>query len=293
MPVRLMMTSCQSSTDVIAIHGVDKDLFTLFKHYAVEPGALASFKADTSGALVGEKIARRYGWKIGQNVTLPELNGISFNVRGILTKRGSAEDFIIFTGRRFLQEADQDQGMSHFVLVKPKPGLEQSVVSKAIDALPLTVQTTSQPEEALVTTILDQLADLVRLSRGIMVIIVVVVLIAVGNAISMATRDRFREFGVLRTLGFPRGAIAGLVLGEGVFQALAGALIGCSVVQVLASANLVTPIATCALTMEFSVGPAQWAMVLAVVTLSAALGSLLPAWNAARLDIVEALRPEE
>ena len=155
------------------------------------------------------------------------------------------------------------------------------------------MQTTSQPEEALVTTILDQLADLVRLSRGIIAIIIVVVLIAVGNAISMATRDRSREFGVLRTLGFPKRAIAAMVMGEGAVLGLIGAVMGCLLVQILVVAGLIQAVSTCALTVDFLVGLSDWLVTLAVVILAACVGSSLPAWAAARADIVTALRPQE
>ncbi len=293
MPVRLMMTSCQSSTDVIAVHGVDKEQLLTFRRHTVDSGQLAAFKGDVSGALVGAKIARRYGWKPGQNVTLTELNGISFNVRGILEKRGSADDFLIYVGRTFLQQAENEQGTSHYVLVKTRPGVEPSTVCRAIDDLPLTIQTTSQPEEALLTTILDQLADLVQLSRGIVAVVIVVVLIAVGNAISMATRDRSQEFGIIRTLGFPKRAIGAMVLGEGVIQGIIGGLLGCLAVQVLVWLGMIQSVATCAITVEFLTGLPEWGMAVGVVAAAAALGSLLPAWTASRLDIVRALRPEE
>jgi putative ABC transport system permease protein len=287
------MTSCQSSSDVIAIHGVDKDKLTVFRKLEVDPAQLAAFKDDTAGALVGERIAARYGWKIGQNVMLTALGNISFNVRGIFKRRGSADDFLIFTGRRFLQEADGEQGISHYVLVKPGPGVDQTALCRSIENLPLTVKTAAQPEHSQLMTILDQLYDLVRLSRGMIAIIIVVVLIAVGNAISMATRDRFREFGILRTLGFGKPVIMCMVLGEGFLQGLLGAFLGCLVVQVLASAHLVRTVTTCAVTVDFYVSAAAWMKVLLGVAVAAVLGSLLPAWNAARLDIVTALRPEE
>ncbi|MBM4143363.1 MAG: ABC transporter permease [Lentisphaerae bacterium] len=293
MPVRLMMTSCQSSTDVIALHGVDKRLVRRFRNFDVAPGEWEEFAADTSGALVGAKIARRYGWRPGEHVTLQELEGVSFTVRGIVQPRGSADDFLIYVDRSFLQQIEDELGLSHYVLVKAAPGVDAAALCRAIAEMPFTVQVTAQPEEALVTTILDQLADLVRLSRAVVGIVIVVLLIAVGNAISMATRDRFREFGVLRTLGFPRRAVAFMVIGEGTLQGLVGALAGCLVVQGLAWAGLIRSVATCAMTVDFLVGPRPWAVSLAVVTLAAALGCLLPAWSASRVDILRALRPEE
>ena len=75
MPIKLLMTSCQSASDIIAMHGIDKDIFQKFRDYTVSADAVSAFRGDKSGALVGNMIADRYGWKVGQNVVLTELDG--------------------------------------------------------------------------------------------------------------------------------------------------------------------------------------------------------------------------
>ncbi|MFC1498917.1 ABC transporter permease [Verrucomicrobiota bacterium] len=293
MPVRLKMTSCLSSTDMIAIHGVDKDIFTVFKKYNLDEKALESFRTDKSGALLGEKIARRYGWKIGQNVTLAQLNGISFNVSGIFSTAGAADDFVILMGRRFLQEAEDDQGMSHYAAIKIKEGVDSISACNEIDSLPLTVQTTTLPERAHLSSVLSQLTDLVKISKIVVAVIVGVVLIAIGNSISMVTRDRSNEFGTLRTLGFQKADIIKIVLGESVIQAFLGALAGCLIVQILDFGGFVQTISTCDVSLEFSAGINEWLFAVPVIVLAAVIGSIVPAWNAASLDIVKALRRDD
>ncbi len=293
MPVRLTMTSCQSSTDVIAMHGVDKEIFGLFHNYDLDDKTIEAFRSDKAGAIVGEKIAQRYDWEVGQHVTLAELNGISFNIHGIFSMDGAADDFIIVTGRKFLQEADNEQGLSHYVLIKARDGLDPAAVGREIDDLPLVVETTTLGEGAHIATVLAQLSDLVKLSRGIICVIIVVILIAIGNAISMATRDRAREFGILRTLGFQKRTIVMMVLGEGVIQAVIGGLIGCAMVQVMDAGNFVKELATCSVSMEFSAGPIEWIAAISTVAAAAAIGSMLPAWRSAQLDIVTALRRQD
>ncbi len=293
MPIKLKMTNCQSATDIIAMHGVDKDMFLMFRDYVIVQGSMADFKEDASGALVGDKIAARYGWKVGSNVVLAELDGISFNVSGIFTTNGSADDFIILTGRRFLQEADDEQGISNRVMVKLVDGADPAAVSRAIDDLPLTIDTTTQPEEVFLSASMDQLADIVKVSKLVILVIGFVILIAVGNAISMATRERTREFGVLRTIGYQKNSIYTIVLLEGLLQAVFGALIGCGVVQFLFSANLVHSVSSCGFTVNLSAGPMVWVIGVGAVAVAAALGCTLPAFNASRLDVVAAIRSEE
>ncbi|MBT3200670.1 MAG: FtsX-like permease family protein [Phycisphaerales bacterium] len=293
MPIKLLMTSCQSASDIIAMHGVDKDIFQKFRDYDVSPDAVKAFKADTSGALVGNMIARRYGWKTGQNIVLKELDGISFNISGIFTTDGSADDFLILAGRKFLQEAKDEQGISNRVMIRLIPGADPDAASIAIDALPLSVTTTTQREETFMSASIDQLKDMVTISRIIIVVIIAVILIAMGNAISMTTLERTREFGILRTLGFKRAGILGMVISEGAIQALVGAVIGCVIVQTIISANLVKSVSTCGITITMTAGPSVWMIGIGIICLGGLLGSILPAWRASRLEIVTAIAHEE
>jgi putative ABC transport system permease protein len=293
MPVKLLMTSCQSASDIIAMHGVDKKTFERFREYDVSPQALKAFRGNKSGALVGNMIARRNGWKVGENVVLKELDGISFNISGIFTTDGSADDFLILAGRRFLQEAAKEQGISNRVLIRLKPGSDADAVARQIDALPMAVKTTTQREETFMSASIDQLRDMVTISRIVIVVIIAVILIAMGNAISMTTLERTREFGILRTLGFRRGAILGMVISEGTIQSLVGAVIGCAIVQGIISANLIKTVSTCGVTITLTAGPGVWMIGTGIICLGGLLGSLTPAWRASRLEIVTAIAHEE
>jgi len=293
MPVKLLMTSCHSASDIIAMHGVDKDLFERFREYDVSADALSAFRADTSGALVGNMIASRYGWKVGQNVVLKELDGISFNISGVFTTNGSSDDFLIIAGRRFLQEAVKEQGISNRVLIRLKPGVDPDAVARRIDGLPLAIKTTTQREEAFMSASIDQLRDMVTISRIIIIVIIAVILIAMGNAISMTTLERTREFGILRTLGFKRHSILAMVVSEGTLQALVGAVAGCVIIQGVISANLIKTVSTCGITITLTAGPSVWIIGVGVICLSGLLGSLTPAWRASRLEIVTAIAHED
>jgi putative ABC transport system permease protein len=49
---------------------VEPDYFRIFPEYAAPPEQMASYLEDLSGAIVGEELAKKYGWKIGDRVTL-------------------------------------------------------------------------------------------------------------------------------------------------------------------------------------------------------------------------------
>lgn len=287
------MTACMSMTDTVAVHGVDKEQFLRFRNYQVDAAALEEFRKDTAGALVGEKLALRYGWKPGAHIVLAELENLRLNIHGLFSANGSADDYIILTGRRYLQEVEDAQGLSNHVLVKIKPGVDPDDAAQAISGLPLTTPVSAQPERAMLAATLDQLSDLVSAARVVTLVVLAVILIAMGNAISMATRDRTREFGILRTLGYSKAAIVGLVLGEALLQAFLGALIGCGIVQLLVSGNYLKTISTCGMCINLTVGALPWVAGVGAIMLAGALGALTPALNAARLDVVDSIRRED
>lgn len=293
MPVKLMMTACGSAADMVALHGIDKTQLPRFKSFDVSTRALSTFRAAKNGALVGNRIAIRYGWKEGEDVTIDELGGVSLTVCGVFTTHGTADDFLIYAGRRFVQEAADEQGISNHVLVQLAEGADASAAARAIDELPLTIETTTQLEEAHLGVVLDNLSDLAAVSRSVCLITIVVVLIAIGNAMSMSTRDRSAEFGVLRTLGYGRRAILGMVMTEGVLQAVVGGAAGCGLVQVLTSLNLVRTISTCSITVVFTAGPGVWSQTLGAVLVASLLGCAVPAMRASRVDPVTAIRRDD
>jgi putative ABC transport system permease protein len=293
MPVRLKMTNCASTTDVIVMQGVDKALYPLFRRHDLPQGILAEFNADRSGALVGGLMASRYGWRLGDHVTLARLGDISFTVRGIIPARGGADDLVIVVDRSYLQEVDGQLGVSHHVLVKLKPDADPTAVSRAIEGLPLTVDVHAKPERAALAAALAQLADLVPVGLWVVSIILVVILLGMGNAMTIATRDRTQEFGVMRTLGFPRGSILWLVLGEGVLVALGGAVIGALGVQLLIASGAITTVYSCGLPLVMSMGSSEWLLSVGLVAMTGALATVLPALNAMRLDVVTALGVRE
>ena len=115
------------------------------------------------------------------------------------------------------------------------------------------------------------------------------ILLVAANTISMSVRERVREVGVLKTLGFTPGSILGIILGESVVISVIGGIIGCALAAVLVNGARHAPGA-----MGFTNGMAMTPGVIAVCVAMAAfvglVSSLFPAWSASRISIVEALR---
>ena len=105
----------------------------------------------------------------------------------------------------------------------------------------------------------------------------------------MVTRDRTQEFGILRSLGFRRGQIMGLVLGESLVLTLAGGVLG--LVAAFCLLNLQDwYYGLRGINMLIQVTPLVGALALAIAGLVGLFGGLIPAVLAGRLNIVSSLR---
>ena len=116
------------------------------------------------------------------------------------------------------------------------------------------------------------------------------IVVVSGNTLSMSVRERVREVGILKTLGFTPEAILGMVLGEAAIIALTGGAIGCLLAGLLcgvirhAAPAFIPGIKTLAVT------PLIAALNLSVALLIGLVSALPPALSAARMSILNSLR---
>jgi putative ABC transport system permease protein len=117
------------------------------------------------------------------------------------------------------------------------------------------------------------------------------ILLVSGNTISMSVRERIREVGILKTLGFTPSAILGIVLGESAVISIIGGAIGC-----LLAAGMCFMIAHSPGSMfmpalkTLGITPLVGAISVIVALAIGILSSFVPAWSASRTSILEALK---
>ena len=118
------------------------------------------------------------------------------------------------------------------------------------------------------------------------------ILLVLANTISMSTRERFREVGILKTLGFTRAEILMMIAGESAVMGLAGGALGCMFATMLCAAisksaahgaNFLQMLKTMAVT------PAMTLLILSIAVVVATFSAFVPALSAARISIVKSL----
>jgi len=274
--------------DQVIVHGVDKHKFEKFRDYRMVDGSRSAFMEARDGALVGSSIADRKSWKVGDTIDLRGQLGLLMEVKGIFFSGNEEQDNLVLAGLDYVQDQYDARGQANIVVVRVAEGARAEDVAAAIDALPLPTGTNTQPELAFISGMIEDLGDMIALSRLVILITLLVVFVSVANSVSMSVRDRTRQLGVMRTLGFRRWQIMSLVVTEASMVCLVGGVVGVGAAWLAITFQDVTVQAR---SMNLTVQMPWDVMALALLA-SLAIGfggSLFSGFRAARLKLVNAI----
>jgi putative ABC transport system permease protein len=147
-------------------------------------------------------------------------------------------------------------------------------------------------ERALNTSFLGMLSTLLKAVDIVSLVILVIMMLILGNTIAMSVRERTQEYGVLRAIGFMPRHIATLVLGEALAVGFVGGAIGVGLAY-----PLINEVVGAWIEDNFTGFFPYFRMVerdaiIAIVAgmLVAAIASAIPAYNASKLHVIDALR---
>ena len=278
---------------------VAPDFFEVYTEYEVPPEQVEAFKATRTAAAVGEALALKHGWKIGDTIPLQatifprngsndwplELTTI-FRVKD--RSQVGQENQLVMNWSYFDEANDYIKNqVSWFTVVLDDPA-QASQVAQAIDALSANSdhETRSQTESAFQQAFAKQFADIGLIVTAIMGAVFFTLVLLTGNTMAQAVRERIPELATLKTLGFTDASVLGLVLAESVLLVVLGGMLGLSLSAAImpglarASGGMM-PIQT--------VVAQTWLVGLALMLAIGLVVGLLPALRAQRLRIVDAL----
>lgn len=224
--------------------GIYKDEKNFFANFAADPKKLReiypemkmsdaewqAFVADRQGAIVGEKLVKLYGFTPGQRVTLksPIYNQeIEFIIRGVYT---GGDEKTLFFQHEYLNELAPDWAKDHAGLFSMLANSPEDVprIARAIDSMFANTDapTKTESEREFAMSFQTMMGGVKTFLYGIMGAITFSLLLVMGNTMAMTVRERTKEVGTLKAIGFKRHTIAGLFLGEAVLLSIVGAAIG-------------------------------------------------------------------
>lgn len=200
-----------------------------------------AFINDRQGAVAGQKLAKMNGFQLGQRVTLHSPiydRDVEFVIRGIST--GSDEKTLYFHNEYLNELAPdwaKDKVGTYSILANTPEDVPR--ISLAADQMFLNTDapTKTESEAEFARSFEAMQGGIKPFMYGIMAAIAFSLLLVMANNMSMNVRERTREVGTLKALGFQRGTIAALLVSESMLVTLIGALIGIGGAALLYNAN--------------------------------------------------------
>jgi len=275
--------------------GVEADqLLPVYQDIIMPDDQKRAFLQDRAGCIVGETLARRHGFKIGDKV---QIKGDIFPIDLDLTIRGIyasvSDDESMWFQLKYLEEALRGTGRPYtggFTLLAQSedliPRISQNIDSMYANS---TAPTRTESEYAFGLSFLSFLGNVKVILMSICGAVTFTILLIAANTMAMSVRERVREVGVLKTLGFNSSTILGIILGESAFMSLVGGTVGLIFATGLCALLRKAP-AFVQQTKTLTIQPPILALLLAISMVIGIVSAIIPAWNASRSNIVDALR---
>jgi putative ABC transport system permease protein len=279
---------------------VSPNYFDEYPEVTINPDERKAFDATRTGVLVGEQLAEKYHWKVGdklplQSTIFPTHDGSKnwqFDIVGIMhpqkNSNGMFNQLIVLHWKYFDETTPYNQGQVGWYVTRVNDPNQADRIAKTIDAISANSdhETRTQTEQAATANWIKQLADIGLIVGSIMGAVFFTLMLLSGNTMMMAVRERTSELAVLKTIGFSNRSVLGMVLAESVLLLLIGGVLG------LGIATLLLPVVSAASGGALNLPPvaaSNWLSGIALMVVIGLLVGALPALRAMRLNIVDAL----
>lgn len=291
-----------------------KDPTNTFANIAVDPASFlevyddleltaaerARWLANRQGVIVGDQLARQLGWKLGDRVALTGTlypGDWEFTIDGIYTaKRKSSDQTLFVLNWNYVNDALPVERRGHvdWIMSRVDDPTRGAAISEEIDRRldEKEMQTLTMSEREQSLAMLAEVSALVTALDIASIIILGMIMMIMGNTIAMGVRERTREYGVLRAIGFSPRHIRLFVFAEAATMAGLAAAVGIALAYPIVQLGMgkwleenmrsFFPV--------FKIEPITLVLALALVVALGAAAALLPARRALKLSVTDALR---
>jgi putative ABC transport system permease protein len=275
-------------------YGTDPSaVFNVYSEWAVDPEQVAAFQHDPAGAAVSRKLAERYGWKLGDRIllqgTITPIN-LDLHVRAIYDPRGASLDALLFNWDHVLDSYPQYRGIQGTFVSRVRSPEQVAPAVKAIDEQfhnsPL--PTKSESESAYQLESLSMLGNVKLFILTVSLAVTFAMLLVCANTAAMSIRERVREIAILRTMGYSKYKILGLLLGEAAVLSLCGGLMGVVLGLIVARVGATFPSGR--ILGAVHLAPTTVLVILMLAIAVAVFSSFVSAFQASRGNIIKGLR---
>jgi len=292
--------------------GIYIDEKHFFANYAVEPGTYLeiypeivipedqkeTFLRDRKGAVAGRALTEKYGWKIGDLITLKGTiypGNWDFVLQGVYRGRDENVDetALIFHWAYLNEKLKQTSPVQAdkvgwYMIEITDPGLAADV-SLRIDRTfkNSLAETLTETEKSFMLSFIAMTEAIVIAIKLVSFVIIFIIMVVVANTMAMTARERIGEYAIFKTLGFGGFHITGLVFGESLFITLTGATLG--IILTFPAAKIFSKTLSMYFPV-FNVTSETIYMDIGVSVLVACVAAVFPTWRAVQIRIADGLR---
>ena len=290
--------------------GIYKDPRNFFAQFAIDPESYLriypeiqlapdqrqAFLDDRTGCIIGDGLAKTYGFKLGDKITLKVgiptygRQDFDFNVRGIYhSAGGSVDNQSMWFHWKYADERSVVKGLVGWYVMQIANPDHAAQVSASIDQTFANspYETKTETEKAFQSSFVSMFGNINLLLGSISLAVVITTLFVAGNTMAMSVREWTTEIGVMRTLGFPSATIFMLIAGEGLLMSILGGILGVGLARAIVNPDFLS---AGSFIPAIGVNNSNMITGLGLSILIGVLAGLIPATMASRLKIVDALR---
>jgi len=283
----------QEPKNFFANFAIDHEkLFALFPDIRLDEPARQAFLSQRAAAVCGAQLAERFGWKVGDKITL--LGSIfpadlQFDLVGIF--RSDIDEKNFYFRRDYFEESLGKPGkIGAIYLLCRAPESVPKVIS-TVDAMfrNTDAETLTETERAFEAGFTQMLGNVKGLVLSISSVVVFMILLVTGNTMAMSIRERSHEIAILKSLGFQNESLIGMLIGESLLISLIGAFVGLGAAKILFE-FLDMSKASMGFLRQFTVEPETLALGFLIALVVGIFSGGIPSLHVTRLTVSEGLR---
>ncbi len=274
--------------------------FDVYSEMNVPADQMDAWKHDRKGAIVGDALAKKLGWKVGDKVILE--SGIfpgdwDFTIDGIYTASAKSVDRSTFVFQwPYLNESlpPARRDMVGWIVSRIDDPAHVADLGLAVDKSfdERETPTLSQDERSFQGSFMAMFSAVIKAMDIISAVILVIMTLILGNTIAMGVRERTGEYGVLRAIGFLPWHVTVWIVGEALLMGTLGGLVGLAFAWPFINLGIGRFIEENMGSMfpYFRLETANVVLAMGLAALLGAAAAVVPAWRASQLRVIDAVR---
>jgi putative ABC transport system permease protein len=222
-------------SDPVFAVGAGPEIGDVFPDYALTAEQRAATFKDRRSAVVGEILMRKYGWKIGDTITLRSANAdqmeMTFLITGAMRSKRYPNTFLM--RRDYMMAARKahglpDEDIAWNIIVRATNADTMATLAKQIDEhfANSDAETRTMTESDALSSGLSAIGNIRAIVFALCLVVLLTVLLIAANSTVMMVREQISDVAVMRALGFSRSAVAFLLFGECAAIGLLGGILG-------------------------------------------------------------------